>query len=50
MDEDPRFTYEDWRHEVREGNTDLGYEEWVLHQREDYEHDVEMGHEKPEGR
>jgi len=33
-DEDKEYPVEDWRHEVAEDNTRLGYLEWVVHQRE----------------
>ena len=32
--EDPKYSMEDWRYEVQNGDTSLGYDEWVDHQRE----------------
>lgn len=34
VDNDAQFPREDWQVEVRDGNTRLGYAEWVGHQRE----------------
>jgi hypothetical protein len=31
---DDKYPVADWRHEVTEDNTRLGYLEWVIHQRE----------------
>lgn len=33
-DEDPEYPVEDWKIEVDNDDTRLGYKEWVLHQRE----------------
>jgi hypothetical protein len=32
-EEDPDFPLVDWRHEVADDNTRLGYRDWVHHQR-----------------
>jgi len=34
-DEDKQFPVEDWRYEVQNDDTRLGYLEWVSHKRED---------------
>jgi hypothetical protein len=31
-----RWTIEDWQHEVRNGDTKLGWDEWILHKKEDH--------------
>lgn len=33
-DDDPEFPISDWQHEVVEGNTRLGYHQWMANQRE----------------
>jgi hypothetical protein len=33
-DEDPQFSVGDWRYEVANDDTRLGYQEWIEHQRE----------------
>ena len=33
-DDDPEFPSEDWKYEVANGDTRLGYGEWVEHQRD----------------
>jgi hypothetical protein len=33
-DEDPQHPVSDWRREVRNGDTRLGYREWLAHRRE----------------
>lgn len=40
-DEDTNFPATDWRHEVADGNTRLGYHEWVARQHELYEGTIE---------
>lgn len=32
--EDPRYPFADWKYEVANDDTVLGYTEWVLHQHE----------------
>jgi len=41
-DECSAYPVEDWRHEVAEDSTRLGYREWVNHQLETAEDDVEV--------
>lgn len=40
--EHPVYSYEDWRYEVMERNTRIGYWEWVLHQIEEAKWDEEF--------
>jgi len=37
-----RFPIEDWKYEVANGDTTMGYAEWLAHSMEAYEHDLEM--------
>ena len=34
-DNDPDYPVEDWQYEVANGDTRLGYREWVEHQKEE---------------
>ena len=34
MTEDPKYPLEDWQYEVRNGDTSLGYDEWLEHRKE----------------
>ena len=38
-EDDPDFPSEDWRYEVANGDTRLGYHQWVEHQREAKKHE-----------
>lgn len=38
--EHPEYTLEDWHYDVRNGDTQLGYTEWVLHNIESHSEDV----------
>uniref|UniRef100_A0A6M3K3D0 Uncharacterized protein n=1 Tax=viral metagenome TaxID=1070528 RepID=A0A6M3K3D0_9ZZZZ len=39
---DPQFPRTDWEYEVTNGDTRLGYDEWLEHKREDAAHDQEQ--------
>lgn len=34
MPDNPNYPWDDWVYEVRNGDTRLGYDEWVKHQQE----------------
>ena len=43
-DEDPEFRQGEWASDVREGNTELGYQDWVNHRREFYKTNPQYKH------